>query len=331
MNPFKDTTVTNDYDQVDRTRVTNVASRVHETARTGTGGTWASTDRDITTQPGTSPPNRTLDTRKDPPYGVFARHAIRGLSVSVYGATNATWDTTTYWAKTWARSNTVMGCADCHTVDGVNGTAGNAHGANSEYLLKDASGGATEGTLTGGSYVCYICHVAGRYDDAALHTSGNAQDFQDYTGSTGAARKPLSVSGGNIYGYACGNCHGGGAPTKAGATLPVGVTVADGGLPDGTATGPIGGYGTIHGTSQVIGIGQNGGAANTAYRSTYRFLNGNSMRYYDPGNWTSNATARGCYTLDTSGDQWGGCNKHGAGTGITTRNLTPVMQRPLKY
>jgi hypothetical protein len=100
-------------------------------------------------------------------------------------------------------------------------------------------------------------------------------------------------------------------------------TTLDGGVPTSTT---IGGFGTIHGTSQVIGIGANGGAANTAYRAAYRFMNGNSMRYYDPGTWSGGTKT--CYTLGATGDQWGACNKHGTGVGYTAQ---PPTTRPLAY
>jgi predicted CxxxxCH...CXXCH cytochrome family protein len=329
-NPFADGMITNEYDQANRVKVVDIASRIHETARTSAGGAWPSTDRDVATQPGTSPAGRGTDTRKDPPYGVFSRHAIRGLSVSVYGGTNANWDGATYFNQTkftWA-SNSVMGCADCHTVDGANKTAGNAHGSGSEYLLKDISGTAAEGAMgsrgSGGTYVCYACHPQAKYTPGQGHTN-NSSDFQDYSASTGSARVTLSTSGGNVYGYACGNCHGGGAPTKAGATPPTGLTstTLDGGVPTSTT---IGGFGTIHGTSQVIGIGTNGGSAGTAYRAAYRFMNGNSMRYYDPGTWSGGTKT--CYTLNTAADQWGACNKHGTGVGYSAQ---PPTTRPLAY
>ena len=60
-----------------------------------------------------------------PPQGLFARHAIRGQSASRYGSQqipNSFWNQTRVaWDDT-----SVMGCADCHTVDGANGTGGNA-------------------------------------------------------------------------------------------------------------------------------------------------------------------------------------------------------------
>jgi hypothetical protein len=185
----------------------------------------------------------------------------------------------------------VMGCADCHTVDGANGSSGNAHGSGSEYLLKDASGGAGEGTLAGLSYVCYRCHVSGRYQDSPTlgdHT-GSGNDWQDKTGLTGTNRI-TDGKGSNVFGMACTNCHGGA------------------------------GFGAIHGTSDTFGVGEGGGAGT---RNAYRFMNGASLRYYDPKGWTG--TSITCYTLGTA-DSWGGCTQHNKGT-----NWTKPLQRPLTY
>jgi predicted CxxxxCH...CXXCH cytochrome family protein len=321
LNPFGDTRISNEYDRADRTRVTDIASRIDESAR----GTITPTDFDSGYGP-TGVTVRTADARNDPPEGVFSRHAIRGLSVSVYGATNTNLDGATqvigtdgtYWKRTtWAwNSKSVMSCADCHTSDGINTTTGNAHGSNSEYMLKNASGAAVSGRLgtrtVAGSYGCYACHLVARYDPegASFDHTGNAGDYQDYVTLLGSARIPVSSSGGNVYGYACGNCHGGGPPNKTGATFPAGTTGATG-------------FGTIHGTTQVLGIASATGTA----RPAYRFTNGNSMRYYDPIDWSS-TTTRGCYTVG-GGDAWGGCTKHSSSAG--NQNMSASKQRPLKY
>ncbi|KAB2967988.1 MAG: CxxxxCH/CxxCH domain-containing protein [Thermoanaerobaculia bacterium] len=318
-NPFADTVsgaagVTNNYDQANRGGVVDIASRVDVDARTAAGGTTTPADRDN----GYAPSGvivRGADGRNDPPEGVFSRHAIRGMSGSTYGATNANWDTATYWVGSW-NSTSVMGCGDCHTVDGANGSSGNAHGSGSEYLLKDSAGLATEGLMgtrtVAGTYVCYACHAVSHYDveGAAYGHTGNSGDFQEYVTSVGAARRPASSTGGNVYGYACGNCHGGGPPNKTGATFPTGSTGATG-------------FGTIHGSSQVLGIASATGTA----RPAYRFTNGNSMRYYDPVDWTS-SSGRSCYTIG-AGDTWGGCTKHSGSAG--NQNMTLSKQRPLNY
>jgi predicted CxxxxCH...CXXCH cytochrome family protein len=296
-NPFCDLTVTNTTDQQNRTRVVDIASRVSVAARTAAGGYLTPASRDP------AGAARVADTTiHDPPEGVWSRHAIRGLAVSVYKTNTSSWDAATYWNDTqvvW-RSMSVMDCADCHSVDGANGANGNAHGSGGEYLLKDATGAATEPALKAyASYICARCH-SGTWYAGSSHTA-NGGDWQDFSTSTGTARAAVGGTGGNIFGYACGNCHGGGAPSKAGATLPTGSTGA-------------GGWGTIHGTSQVIGFGVDGGAANTAYRQAYRFVNGNSMRYYDPVDWV--VGTRTCYTLNTA-DSWGGCTKHGGGVAKT--------------
>lgn len=266
-NPFKDTTITNNYDQVSRGGVIDIKSKV---------------------------------SGAPPPQGTFSRHAIRGQSTSRYtkftglggsyqsmyqfGGFNATMPAEN--GNTW-NDTSVMGCADCHTTDGANGASGNAHGSNSEYLLKDAAGLATKGTLTGQSYVCYRCHALSKYDTGRTHAP-NGGDYQDTTGYTGTARV-TSLKGGSPFGNACINCHGGS------------------------------GFGMIHGTSQTFGTGVNG--TGTA-RNAYRFTNGASLRYYQPAtNWEGPGS---CYTLGTA-DSWGGCTQHGrsSASGMTVP-LRPV-------
>jgi hypothetical protein len=283
LNPFGDALVTNNYDQQDRTRVTDIKSKVFG---------------------------------NPPPQGQFSRHAIRGQSTSIYtsyqnigGASDfsiyegdptagqsllTNMGTDELGQPLW-NDTSVMGCADCHTVDGANGASGNAHGSGSEYLLKDASGGATEGTLAALSYVCYRCHKSGRYQPPGGplgdHT-GNGNDWQDKTALTGTARRD-DGKGSNVFAMACTNCHGGF------------------------------GFGSIHGTSQVIATGQDGGGPN---RNAYRFMNGASLRFYDPNGWTG--TSITCYTLskNTTPDSWGACTQHGGGQG-----WTKPLQRPLSY
>ena len=282
--PFWDgtTNITNNYDMVNRGAVVDIASRVVAGA--------TSLDKSGEPRFDQAPVGGTVP---DPPQGIYSRHAIRGQSLSVY-ETNVL-PAARYTSATW-NDTSVMGCADCHTTDGANGTAGNAHGSTSEYLLKDASGGAAEGTLAGINYVCFKCHSATTYEPSGGHT-GNNGDFTDYTGQTGTARVPVGNTGGNIYAMACTNCHGG-AATAMGDT--------------------VGEFGTIHGTSQILTVGVDGGAGT---RQAYRFMNGNSMRYYDPTGWTGSAYT--CYTL-SGGDTWGGCTKHAKGQGasrLSTRNL----------
>jgi cytochrome c553 len=277
-NPFGDTLVTNNYDQVNRGGVVDIASKV---------------------------------SGNPPPQGQFSRHAIRGQSTSIYNAYQGiaggntmyegdatagqslftSMGTDEFGNPVW-NDTSVMGCADCHTTDGANGAAGNAHGSVSEYLLKDASGGANEGTLAGLSYVCYRCHAVGRYQEPTgplgKHTD-NSGDWQDKTGLTGSERIN-NGKGSNVFAMACTNCHGGS------------------------------GFGTIHGTSETFGVGEGGGSGT---RNAYRFMNGASLRYYDPKGWTgTNIT---CYTLG-SADSWGGCTQHNKGT-----NWTKPLQRPLTY
>jgi hypothetical protein len=341
LNPFADTTISNDYDRAIRCdpgtagaacttanqRVVDVASRVDEAARSATThAAIAAADRDSGT---TSSTNRGADARNDPPEGVFSRHPIRGLSVSAYGGTTTAGDGSNNgldsatgcggagcWntAKVAWASNAVMSCADCHTTDGANGptagATGSAHGSNTEYLLKDASGTAVEPAKAGyANYYCAQCHKGSFYANGGGHTP-NGGDWQDYADQVGTARIPVATTGGNVYGYACGNCHGGGAPSKSGAVAPSGST-------------GVGGFGTIHGTSQTFGAGSATGTS----RPAYRFTNGNSMRYYSPTDWTV-SNSRSCYTI-SAGDAWGGCTKHGGSAG--SRTVGGQAVRPLKY
>jgi len=266
----------------------------------------------------------------DPPEGVYSRHAIRGQAASTYvtyqslssvcGETSTGPCFTMYEGDPTAGTSlltnmgtgdgglplwndtSVMGCGDCHTVDGANGSLGNTHGSDSEYLLKDASGTANEGTLSGLSYVCYRCHVSGRYvpPTGALgkHTDSSS-DWQDKTDLTGTARKD-DGKGSNIFGMACTNCHGGSGPDDAGNVM----------------------WGTIHGSSEIIGTGDDG---NTSTREAYRFMNGASLRYFDPEGWSGNTFT--CYTLGTT-DSWGGCTQHDKSSGP---GFERPLQRPIAY
>ena len=285
-NPFADTTVTNKNDQANRTAVVDVKRMVDSAG---------STDLDDTTANN----SRAKDLIIDPPDGVYARHAITNRSASPYKTASGT--LSGKWAGTWNETKT-MSCADCHTTDGVNGAAGNAHGSTaSEYLLKDASGGAALGTLSGGNYVCYRCHPATSYDDGttASHT-GSGSDYVDATGAVGTARA-AAKSNMNLFGIACMACHGG-APGNVGTVqTPT------------TAEALTKGYGRIHGTSSIF-----------TNRRAYRFMNGANLRYYAPGTWAS-GTDNTCNTLTTV-DGFGGCTKH-TGTGFNGS----TDARPLSY
>jgi hypothetical protein len=204
-----------------------------------------------------------------------------------------------------------MGCADCHTVDGANTTAGNAHGSDSEYLLKDGEGLARLGRLSPGagegSYTCLACHEASHYDDSSnTHTGSSSNDYADTVGVTNTlpdlAERVADDS--NLYGSACLNCHGG--------------------ILDNTGTEE---FGTIHGTSQIFDIRDSKGAV-VGTRMAYRFTNGNSLRFYDPNGWTASSAT--CFTLDRNeDDDFGGCIKHGGGQGFT--KPAALNSRPLSY
>ncbi len=285
-NPFKDTQIANNYDQLVRGGVIDIKSKV---------------------------------SGAPPAQGTFARHAVRGQSTSIYtkytgtltGCNGTPTCQPVYDYGLFVQNGTdengkpnwndtsVMGCADCHTTDGANGSTGNAHGSSSEYLLKNNAGAATEGTMAGVSYICYRCHTPADYSSGGAHTSNNG-DYQDYTAAVGTARVPSGNTGGSRFGMACMNCHGG-AP----------------GTTDGTN-----GYGWIHGTNQTFYVGYT-----TTTRNAYRFTNGGSMRFWDPNGW--NTSSGTCWTLGGSGraaDQWGGCTKHSGGTGNTRK-----APRPLTY
>jgi hypothetical protein len=357
LNPFCDGTVTNNYDQLDRTRVVDIASKVTAGAKdwgglcnggtndrgacsfggsecTG-GGTCVDpgqcdvnsdtlyewdlclVDADCPSGSCINPSGRLNDGINDPPEGIYARHAIRGQADSVYGAQNIP---NAYWNQTnfaW-NDTSVMGCADCHTVDGANTTSGNAHGSDSEYLLKNDSGLAIEGdytvdsTLADYSYICYRCHDWERYSLGQVrdHTD-NAGDWahtsSDSNGNPllGAARRTTGNDG-NFSGIACLNCHGG-APSD----------------PPASPTDIVG-FGAIHGTSEVFGVEEDPSPDHWRSRLAYRFTNGASLRYYDPLDWS--AADFSCWTLG-SADNWGACTQHGGGS----RDYTRAFNRPISY
>jgi hypothetical protein len=329
-NPFGDLAITNEYDQLDRTAVVNVKDMV------------ADSGSDVD-----------LDGINDPIDGVYARHAIRGSGMApshnaAYSGLPNTCENdgqgatkqdppdyddpcqTIYEAgflvsagvtpggegPLW-NDTSVMGCADCHATDGSNGEVGNAHGTQSEYLLKRADG--TTPTVStdpdDDSYVCFKCHLLSQYNTA--HTGGNGSDFQHSANFTGSARTNFgSNAGGSFTGMSCGNCHGGAAGDKG--------TAQSTGTPESTTKG----FGRIHGTSSVFYVTASG----SGERLSYRFTNGGSLRYFDPGLWNVGGYSRNeamtCYTLETGQkDSFGGCIQHGASPVAADRGIA----RPLQY
>jgi hypothetical protein len=127
------------------------------------------------------------------------------------------------------------------------------------------------------------------------------------------ARVPSGNTGGNVFGTACTNCHGG----------AVGGT-------EGAPNSPPE-FGTIHGTTQIFGVGS---AGSSSSRQAYRFMNGNSMRFYQPPDasgtapWDWTGTSASCYTLGTA-DSFGGCTKHSGSAGSLTKATN--RNRDLKY
>ena len=88
----------------------------------------------------------------------------------------------------------------------------------------------------------------------------------------------------------------------------------------------VAGFGRIHGTSSIFFTDP----APTGERKSYRFTNGGSLRYYDPGNWYEGGSqsSSSCYTLPSSGDvdDWGGCWHHSGASGVDRG-----IARPLSY
>jgi hypothetical protein len=148
---------------------------------------------------------------------------------------------------------------------------------------------------------CYKCHSAAWYarDRNFEHTDNNS-DWVFTADQDGEANR--RTGNGNIYGLPCTNCHGGS------------------------------GWGSIHGTSDKFTINQG-----PTQREAYRFMNGASLRYYDPNGW-STATFT-CYTLadgEVAGDAWGACAQHDPGSGKTygraaTENDAGPVQRDIQY
>ncbi len=297
-NPFADAKITNEYDQAQRPSLVDIASKV-------VAGT---TDIDLDG-----------NAINDPPNGAYSRHAIRGQALSRYksytvasiynrgvaggaGIGFVQRGTDATGRPNW-NDTSVMDCADCHAVDGANGVGGNAHGADSEYLLKDAAGNATEGTQAASTFICWRCHPYANYNTGGTgaHT-GSGSDWVDNTANTGSGRV---TSKGNWAGFTCTNCHG---------------TVKSSVDPD---------FGGIHGNTATIGIGTSGTGGT---RKAYRFLSGASLRFYDPGTW--NQTTQTCWTLNSKApagsggpDSWGGCTQHGTSNGSKNK----AFIRPLTY
>jgi len=344
-NPFADSAITNEVDQLTRPGPVNVAGMVAAGSCASYPGVYCSQNSDcpsgtctLNTADESSTPRGT-NSIADPPDGIYSRHAIRGKSLSVYQNPTSALDTTKacevynvgaactvnsdckqggntgtctgirYWDQSkyaW-NSVSVMGCADCHTVDGANTTAGSAHGANSEYLLKDASGTAAEGTAGATNYVCFACHRSVVYSNYSFHTGSGSNDI-DTTGATGPTSR--TAGDGGVFGIACINCHGG-APGNIGThqapTTPESSTK---------------GFGRVHGTSAILSVG-----TGTGTRRAYRFMNGGGLRFFDPSSWTGTGVT--CYTLGGANgiaDTWSSCSHHSSGT-----NFTKPVQRTLNY
>jgi predicted CxxxxCH...CXXCH cytochrome family protein len=302
-NPFADSAITNENDQVDRGAVVNIRNMV-DAYVDNSNNSITPVDREGGGDP------RTADGRPDPTGGIYSRHAIRGDgtygSGSVYGSSQIftnRWEArpTGSWNDT-----SLMGCADCHTTDGANGADGNAHGSGTEYLLKNKDGSST--TEPGfdirnadvSQINCYKCHNWEWYarERNFEHTDNNT-DHNFSADQTGSASR--NSGNGNIFGLPCTNCHGGNA------------------------------WGAIHGTSETFTINDGGGTP--TQRQAYRFMNGASLRYFDPNGW--NTATFTCYTLSDA-DSFGSCTQHPAGNGKTygraaTDTAAGPVQRDIQY
>ncbi len=181
LNPFNDAKITNEYDQL---------------VRCDGAPTMPGAKQPTCTAPGTVVDVKSMVTGSPPPKGINSRHAIRGQSTSIYtkytalgGSNLSMYDAGRFTSMgtdengkpNW-NDTSVMGCADCHTSDGANGATGNSHGSSSEYLLKDSSGGAAEGTMVALNYVCYRCH------------------FNNTTNHYYSGGSPHTANGGGIHG-----------------------------------------------------------------------------------------------------------------------------------
>jgi hypothetical protein len=192
-NPFGDAAITNEYDRLSRTRNSECVGAGNPLACcTGAGTGTCLSVVNVKDMVEGSPPTD----------GVYARHAIRddgpggndmaSSHNNFYQSLPSTCDsdrqtgsidpcqslyeagvlidagvTPSGEGPLW-NDTSVMGCADCHTTDGSNGDVGNAHGAESEYLLKNADGTAPadptgEGAYDNGTYVCFKCHDQAQY------------------------------------------------------------------------------------------------------------------------------------------------------------------------
>jgi hypothetical protein len=217
------------------------------------------------------------------------------------------------WGRPIWNDTSVMGCADCHTSDGANAAAGNAHGSDSEYLLKDSHGTATQavegnplpdrrGDTATPSYICYKCHNWDKHGPGVGHT-GSQADYKESVGAVGPSNRVTGSA--QIFGIACLNCHG--APN----------------------------WGTIHGTSQQFRrpTGGSNPFFDDTVRKAYRFMNGGSQRFYienntqsgsyDPDDWSGTSVT--CWTI-SGADDWSSCTQHGNGY-----DWTAPLDRPLRY
>jgi hypothetical protein len=304
-NPFADgdpgtPRITNEYDQVDRGAVVNIRNKV-DAYVDDSNNPITPEDRDDT-----DGGPRGANLQVDPTDGIYSRHAIRGDGTfgapSVYGSSQIP---TNRWEArpsggSW-NDTSLMGCADCHTTDGANGDTGNAHGAGTEYLLKNKDGSsATEPSFVIRDAAisqinCYKCHNPTWYSRLNGKTGSHTDNNSDWVWSSNEVGDARRTADASIYGLPCGNCHGGF------------------------------GFGSIHGTSDQFLIN-----SGPAQRRAYRFMNGASLRYYDPNGW--NTTTFTCYTLTNAQagtDSWGGCAQHDQGGSGATFSRQTV--RDLNY
>jgi hypothetical protein len=284
--------------------------------------------------------------------------------------------------------DSTLHCGDCHTVgqwkpfigsEGpgnyamlANGTATTvaigAHGANSEYMLRNDQGtnalGYQQGnTAAKAGLVCYLCHVKATYSTSGhnstssclssdrgsvgLVNNGALVNGQYPSPGTGRVSTTPGTSNSSVFGISCVMCHNSGQQNGTGA------------------------FGGIHGSNATYLIYS--GATSPAHivsTKSYRFMGGLTLKYTGgktPAGWEKksvlNTNREGCYNIGSASNQlwttnstrsnviwpdtstatdpqnvqvsggWGSCNDHiGSATAASgTHSVTRDVQRPLSY
>jgi hypothetical protein len=340
-NPFGDT-ISNGYDQMSRGKVVGV----YEQFDTGNAAHHAVRGQKYTIR-------QRLQLANPKSFASFSSATNPGTRKTLYEAGMFVANYTPLGASQSVGDNSTLHCGDCHTVgqwtsysnimadSGLKSTlqsyttsfrnygqaAIGAHGANNEYMLRNAylgqdalhhqdgyNGSVASGGVqaAGGNYVCYLCHNINTYGRDKRHNgidnSTNCNGHETVgavgvTNSTTGSATPTSASGvatyriagissggnqGNLFGYSCGQCHNAGQQ----------------------------GFGGIHGRNNIFkaysGLTDaSGNSFGLVDRKPYRFMGGLSLRYNggnapDSGSWERKAFAKtshdGCYNLTTAAD-----------------------------